>query len=192
MVFPLSLGMPETEEPTRSRPMEMNTSMRKSVIPTIATWIGLLILWILFSGSLDGQELVAGAVISAFAAIIVAGQIGSGWRPAVSLRRLLYLFGFLVYLAVAVVRSNLQMAAIVLSPRLHIRPGIVRVKTRLKSPVGRLILANAITLTPGTLTVDADGEDFFIHWVNVEAEDAEEATAKIVSGFETYLEVICG
>ncbi len=99
---------------------------------------------------------------------------------------------FLLYLAVAIVKSNLQMAVIVSRPKLAIRPGIVRIKTRLQSPIGRLVLANAITLTPGTLTVDAQGEDLFIHWVNVETEDVDSATREIAAGFERYLEVIFG
>lgn len=172
--------------------MELQTSNRKSLQAVFATWLGLMVLWTIFAGRIDGQELVAGAIISAFVAFIAAGRNGAGWQVLLSPRRLLSLLAFLLYLAAAVVRSNLQMAAIVTRPRLAIRPGIVRVKTRLKSPLGRLILANAITLTPGTLTIDTEGEDLFIHWVNVEAEDIDGATDEIVAGFERYLEVVFG
>jgi multicomponent Na+:H+ antiporter subunit E len=58
--------------------------------------------------------------------------------------------------------------------------------------MGRLLLANSITLTPGTLTVEMDGEWLYIHWVSVAADDIEAATAAIVSGFEAYLEVMYG
>jgi multicomponent Na+:H+ antiporter subunit E len=58
--------------------------------------------------------------------------------------------------------------------------------------MGRLMLANSITLTPGTLTVEMDGEWLYIHWVNVQSPDVEAATAEIVAGFERYLEVIYG
>jgi multicomponent Na+:H+ antiporter subunit E len=80
----------------------------------------------------------------------------------------------------------------VLSPALPLNPGIVKVRTRLKSRMGRLLLANSITLTPGTLTVDIDGEWLYIHWVTVASADIEAATAAIVSGFEGYLEVMYG
>ena len=66
----------------------------------------------------------------------------------------------------------------------------MRVTTRLKHPVARMALTSSITLTPGTLTVDMCGDDLFIHWVDVTAENIEEATRQIVSGFERYLEVI--
>jgi len=101
---------------------------------------------------------------------------------------ILYFFYFLG----ALIKSNLDVAFRVLHPKLPIRPGIVKVKTKLTTPLGRLMLANSITLTPGTITVDTKGEDFYIHWIAVEEGDLEEKTKKIVSGFEKYLEVICG
>jgi multicomponent Na+:H+ antiporter subunit E len=90
------------------------------------------------------------------------------------------------------VKSNFRLAAIVLSPSLPIEPGIVKVRTRLKSRMGRLMLANSITLTPGTLTVEMEGEWLYVHWVNAEVTDIEGATAHIVAGFEAYLEVMYG
>ena len=75
-----------------------------------------------------------------------------------------------------------------IDPTLPINPGIVEVKTRLKSPLGRLVLANSITLTPGTLTVETKDDSFFIHWIDVSSQDIESATQKIVRTFEKYLE----
>jgi multicomponent Na+:H+ antiporter subunit E len=66
------------------------------------------------------------------------------------------------------------------------------VRTKLKSRMGRLMLANSITLTPGTLTVKIEGEWLYIHCVSVESADIETATAAIAAGFEKYLEVIYG
>lgn len=172
--------------------MHSHASKRKDLGAVIGTWLGLVVLWTIFVGRIDTQELVGGAIASAFVALIAANGRGAAWVAILSPRRLLFFFAFLVYLAIAIVKSNLQMAAIVSRPVLAIRPGIVRVKTRLRSPLGRLVLANAITLTPGTLTVDTAGEDLFIHWVTVEAEDVDEATRQIVTGFERYLEVIFG
>jgi len=172
--------------------MVSRLSSHKDVGSLLANWLGLLVLWTIFVGTFDTQEVVAGAVVSALVAFIATGPTPARWQVVLSPRRLLTLVAFLGYLAVAIFRANLQMAAIVLRPKLAIRPGIVRVKTRLKSPVGRLVLANSITLTPGTLTVDVEGDEFFIHWINVESEDADEATRRIVSGFERYLEIIFG
>ena len=81
---------------------------------------------------------------------------------------------------------------LVFSPRIDIEPGIVEIKTRLKTPIGRLALANAITLTPGTLVVDIKGDSMFIHWINVSATDPVAATEEISARFEKYLKVVYG
>ena len=64
----------------------------------------------------------------------------------------------------------------------------MRVRTTLKSEAGRTALANSITLTPGTMSVDIrDDGILYIHWINVQAEDLEGATRKIVAPFEWFL-----
>ncbi len=100
----------------------------------------------------------------------------------------MYLFVFMWEL----LKSNIDVALRVISPRLPINPGIVKVKTRLKSPLGRAFLANSITLTPGTLTVEMKDEYFYIHWIDVTSENIEGATESIVSNLEKYLEIIFG
>ncbi len=90
------------------------------------------------------------------------------------------------------IKSNFKLAYIVLTPGLPINPGIVKVRTKLKSPMARLLLANSITLTPGTLTIELEGEWLYVHWVTVESADIEVATQSIVAGFERYLEVMYG
>ncbi|MEW8549072.1 MAG: Na+/H+ antiporter subunit E [Candidatus Thiodiazotropha endolucinida] len=98
---------------------------------------------------------------------------------------------FISYLAVflaALIRANLDMARRVLSPSLPLNPGVVEVKTRLKSSLGRLILANSITLTPGTLTVDLQGDSILIHWVDIPpGSDIESATRDVTDIFERHL-----
>ncbi len=153
----------------------------------------LWLLWIALTGSTDPQELTAGFVVAVVVAALAGGEPFSPaslkiFQP----RRLAYAVAYVPYMAWAIVRSNLDVARRVVSPKMPIRPGIVTVKTRLKSPVGRLVLANSITLTPGTLTVDVCGDELCIHWIDVHAEDIEGATKEIVSGFERFLEVIFG
>ena len=90
------------------------------------------------------------------------------------------------------VKSNLHVALIVLKPSLPINPGIVKTKTVLKSKMARMILTNSITLTPGTLTVDIENDILYIHWINVETQDIDLATEKIVKKFENILVKIYG
>ena len=65
------------------------------------------------------------------------------------------------------VKANINMLRQVYSPRIAIRPGVVEVKTRLTSPIGRLALANSIALTPGSLVLELEGDSLFIHWLDV-------------------------
>jgi len=103
--------------------------------------------------------------------------------------------GFVRYTGVflvELVRANLSMLRYVYAPRIDINPGIVRVKTRLKTPVARLALANSIALTPGSLVVETEGDTLFIHWLDVTTTDTEEASRIFVEPFEEHLEKTFG
>ncbi len=151
-----------------------------------------LLIWYLLTYPFDIQEFIAGglaALVIIFMPLPGISVLGDlRWTPKAFIFGIAYIFYFLWQL----VKANLDVAFRVLHPRLPIEPGIVRVQTRLKTRLGRLLLANSITLTPGTITVELDGEDFYIHWIKVEDLHDKERTEKIVSGFERFLEVICG
>jgi len=71
-------------------------------------------------------------------------------------------------------------------------PGIIKVKTSLRNITALTILANLITLTPGTLTLDFDMREkaFFIHWIDVTTVEEAEARKEVFERFENWLEVI--
>ena len=152
----------------------------------------LFLLWVMLNASLAPDVLILGLV----AALVIAGLFRGSLCPLTEFKATpaalraapLYLLYFLKEL----VRSNLRLASVVLSPSLPLNPGIVKVRTRLTSRMGRLLLASSITLTPGTLTVALQGEWLYVHWVRVDADDIDGATASIVAGFERYLEVMYG
>lgn len=89
-------------------------------------------------------------------------------------------------------KANIDVAVRVIHPARPLRPGIVKVKTNLSSDVALSFLANSITLTPGTLSVDIDKEKGFlyVHWIDVKDEQVEEATRFIVGRFEKILKRI--
>ena len=148
--------------------------------------------WLLLNGSVAPEYLVTGAVISSFLA---------GWStlrfPVFENIRLTpkAFFAFFVFSHVflfELIKSNIDVAKRVLSPALPINPGIIAVKTKLTDPVARFMLANAITLTPGTFTLDTYGDTFYIHWIDAGNENAEKNSIDMVRKFEKYLEVIYG
>ena len=87
-------------------------------------------------------------------------------------------------------KANFDVAYRVLHPKMPISPGIVKVKTGLKSEMARTFLANSITLTPGTMTVDIKDDHLYIHWINVRHTEVEDASKDIVSRFEPLLKKI--
>ena len=148
-----------------------------------------LLIWVLLTGTLATDELLLGSVVS-LVVVLVAGQrlaLLSGVRltPLAPLHLLRYLGYFFGQLAL----SNLDVARRVVSPALPINPGLVEVRISLTSDLGRMLLANSITLTPGTLTVEAEGDRLLIHWIDsTPGGDLESATRAIAAGFEQRIQ----
>jgi len=155
-------------------------------------WLTLFIIWVISNGTLAYDTLIAGVVVSAIIALAFASfsRVYSviRWSPKVVFYYFMYLSVFIIEL----VKANLNVMRLVFSPRIDIKPGIVEIKTELKSPIGRLALANSITLTPGTLVVDIKENSLFIHWINISTTDPVAATEAISARFEKYLKVIYG
>ena len=155
-------------------------------------FVVLLVFWVLMNNSFDLSVLLTGFVL----AIIISGiatknlTIFSELRltPKAFFYTLVYVLVFLKEL----ILSNFDVAFRVISPKLPINPGIVEAKTKLKSPMARMILANSITLTPGTFTVEMKEDTLFIHCIDVKSENVMDVTNKVVRKFEKYLEVMYG
>lgn len=146
------------------------------------------VFWLLLVGSLDRQELLAGLLVAAAVAVLAIGRApvlaGIRLSPMAPLAFLMYLGSLLV----ALLRANLDMARRVISPSLPIRPAMVRITTSLRSDLGRLVLANSITLTPGTLSVDVEGDSLLVHWIDCPpGTDMAAATRVIAGDFERHL-----
>jgi multicomponent Na+:H+ antiporter subunit E len=102
-------------------------------------------------------------------------------------RRWFWAIVYLPYFFYYCIRANLDVAYRVLHVDLPIRPGIVRVPTTLESDWGKTFLAASITLTPGTLVVDIDGRDLYVHWINIPEKDHDAKARQIAARFERML-----
>lgn len=171
---------------------QLSTVKRSTTRQKIEIFAFLFLFWVLLNGSLALSTLTVGAGVALVITLFSSGGMTflSGFRytPKAFIATLLYLGFFFKEL----MKANLRLAKIVASPSLPISPGFVKVRTKLKSPMGRLLLANSITLTPGTLTVEMEDEWLYVHWVTMGADDINGATQQIVSGFERYLEAMYG
>jgi multicomponent Na+:H+ antiporter subunit E len=144
-------------------------------------------LWLLLTWSLDVRVVAVGAVMAMLVATLLAHIYPENLHKVFDPRRWFWMAVYVPYFLYLCIRSNLDVAYRVLHPDMPIRPGIVKVRTGLKSEMAKTFLANSITLTPGTMSVDISGQDLYIHWINVKGETVEDHTARIVRPFEGLL-----
>jgi multicomponent Na+:H+ antiporter subunit E len=148
------------------------------------------LLWLLLTFEVSPANLVTGGVISLIT-IWLFGKyfiwnVGKFLEP----HRYYWLFIYFLVFLWACIKANFDVAYRVMHPAMPIKPGIVKVRTGLKSDLARTILANSITMTPGTIAVDIIGDDLYIHWIYVHSEDPEEYTPMILGKFEKYIKRI--
>lgn len=150
----------------------------------------LFIIWLLLTASFHWQEVVTGALASLVLAVLLHKKYYQLGLPPISARRIAWSVFYVLVLFKEIVAANIDVAYRVIHPKMPIKPGIVVIKTGLKQDIAKMILANSITLTPGTFTLDILEDRILIHWINVESGETEEATRLIGERFEKYLRVI--
>lgn len=136
--------------------------------------------WLLLTGSLTVLNTLLGLGVSALALLVLRGQLPEVdfdirlW-PALRLKLLFFR---------ELMRSATRVARLVLSPKMAIAPGVVAVPVSLQRDAEITLLANLITLTPGTLTVDVSEDRRALYVHALEADDPEAVKRDIRSGFE--------
>ena len=118
--------------------------------------------WLLWSGFFTPLLLVLGA-FSCVLVVYLAHRMHLFDTDIFAISLSFRLFRFWAWLAGEVIRSSLEVARLVLSPKLPISPTVTKFSTTCTHPVDRAILGNSITLTPGTLTLNIEGNNFVVH-----------------------------
>ncbi|MEA2073987.1 MAG: Na+/H+ antiporter subunit E [Campylobacterota bacterium] len=144
----------------------------------------LFALWMILSANSELSNLAVGLSVSAGISLL---YIKMFQNEKVEMINPYYLFIYILVLLKNLIVSNLQIAKRVLSPDMKLNPAIVAVKTELKSDWKKLLLANSITLTPGTLTLDVKDDILYIHII--ECKD-ETDTSHITQEFEKIISKI--
>lgn len=129
----------------------------------------LLVLWIILNGKLNAEVLLLGIALSALILLFAVRCMGYSLRT----ERLLFrkaggLLRYCALLLFEIIKANRDVMRLILSPRLEPEPRLITVHIPLKSDVSRVILANSITLTPGTITVSLEGDRYVIHCLDKE------------------------
>ncbi len=150
-----------------------------------------LLLWLGLNDGPDPAVIAAGIIVVLITASFHTKSAVFGDLKLSPKAFFAFIAWFIVFI-LELIKSNIDVMLRVVTPRVKINPAIVEVKTRLTSPLGRLVLANSITLTPGTLTADIRDDRLFIHWIDASSTDVDGATQAIVAKFEKYLEVVFG
>jgi multicomponent Na+:H+ antiporter subunit E len=136
----------------------------------------LLGVWLLLSGHYDVTHITMG-VFSAFLVVMLhirlrkyyvfqeevketADRLKGAHPVRIRFLRVLFYVPWLIW---QIVIASLQVAYVVLSPRMPIDPALVKFKTNLPNTSARVILGNSITLTPGTITIQIEGDEFLVH-----------------------------
>lgn len=126
-------------------------------------------LWLALNGAVTVEIVLFGLAVTAGVGILAYALFGYTPKKDLSFfRRIILLLGYLPVLIFEIVRANLQVAQIILNKRRIISPALVTVETGLRSRFARFIMANSITLTPGTITVRTNGSRFTVHCLSKE------------------------
>ena len=129
----------------------------------------LFIFWVVLSSKIILIQLIVGFFASLLVVFynydLVFNDLEATKITFKFIGRLIHLF---IVLLIEIVKSNIHVMMIVLSPKMKINPGFKKIKQPLKKEFNQALFANAITLTPGTLTVDMDDEYILVHGLEME------------------------
>ena len=165
--------------------------MRRVIYFVLAFVVWMLLTWPFVDGKIDLQIVITGLIASVIVALLFHEILPKEHHLFISPVRIFWLLVYIPVFFYYVMMANLDVVYRALHPKMPIKPGIVKIKTTLKTESGITALANSITLTPGTLTVDLTDDGFlYVHWINVKSDDVEQATKHIAQRFEWFLKRI--
>lgn len=127
-------------------------------------YVVFLVLWIILNGQFTWEIFFFGAVIAAALYAFCCKYMGYSWKKDKRmLKKLPLVLWYVVILLQEIIKANIDTIRMVLSFREEIDPVIVKFETGLRSQAARVMLANSITLTPGTITVALEGDTLIVH-----------------------------
>jgi multicomponent Na+:H+ antiporter subunit E len=142
-------------------------------------------LWLLLSGIYEPLLLGFG-VASVVLVVVIAQRMDLVDHEGVPMHLHLRIVGYLIWLAKEIAKANIDVARLIIDPRLPISPCIIRVPATQKTDLGRVIHANSITLTPGTVSVELEEGEIIVHAISRQAAEGtlEGAIDRRVSAVE--------
>lgn len=138
--------------------------------------VALFAFWLIITGSAAALDLVIGALLSVALGAWAARMLWADDAPTLGGAQFIRLLAYVPWLLKEIIVAAVYVAEKVLDPRMPIAPVIITHRCPMRRDVTRVAFANSITLTPGTLTIDVEGDTFTVHCL------AEEFADSIASG----------
>ena len=171
---------------------QQNREKRLIMVRVFTVFMLCFVFWILMAQDFNPLSLAVAAGFSVASALYSFGLFyEQHLRPTARI----FLRFDLVIVYVAVILYLSYIAIIDIIRRMltgDYRPGIVKIRTRLRSPFGRAVLCNTISIVPGTLSLWMEGTTIYVHWFNVETRHTKKASRMITFLIEDILERIFG
>lgn len=155
----------------------------------LATFLVLFASYLALAG-FQLQELLFGVVVSVTLTLILAKNVNYTIDYRFPVKLLVFIFAYVPLFVWQLILANFDVARRVLSPKIPLNPGFVKISSDLEGDFAKLTLANSITLTPGTLSIDVDGNDIYVHTIDVKGKTPEENKENISAKFEKVLGVV--
>jgi len=153
-------------------------------------------MWIIIVGKISDDVIIIGIIASLIATVLFSDMLFRSSNRKFNLlnyiRKIFLLLIFIPVFFYEALISAIKVSIHAFEREPSFSPGIVKVKTHLTSVTAITMLANLITLTPGTLTLDFDKAErvYYIHWIDVNTREDAEARKQIIERFEKWLGVI--
>jgi len=141
----------------------------------------------LLTGRFYMQNIIAGVIISLITTLIFSRYFKIDAKKLLSPVRYFWLIVYVFYFVWECVKANFDVAYRVIHPAMPVRPGIVKVHLTVKGELTRTILANSITMTPGTISVDIIGDILYVHCIYLHDTKPENYSYRISGKFERIL-----
>ena len=136
------------------------------------------LVWIIFNGKITTEIVLFGIAIAAIVFAFVCKFMDYSLKKEFMFyRKTGYIIAYIGLLIVEIVKANVEMIRIVLNVEEQMEPVIVKFRTTLHSETARVMLANSITLTPGTITISLEEDELTVHCLDSSmAEGLEDST----------------
>lgn len=141
---------------------------RANLTHAIGLWLAMFALWLLLSGHYV-PLLIGFGVISCIAVVWIGNRLDVIDHEAVPLHLRLGWFGYIAWLGKEIVKANIDVAKLIVDPKMPISPTMIHVPATQKTEMGQVIYANSITLTPGTVSVELENGTILVHAITRDA-----------------------